>query len=103
VTKNVSEEDVFQAIGQVMHPAIRRSLVELGMVKDVTVEHDKVMLTLALPILGIPVSIKDHLVNSLRKAVVELGAELEVKVAEMNNEERRAFLTMEQQNWKGLE
>jgi ATP-binding protein involved in chromosome partitioning len=102
VTKSISEEDVHQAVGQVMHPAISRSLVELGMVKDITLEHDKVTLTLAFPILGIPVFVKDHLVNSLRNAVVGLGGELEVKIAEMNDDERQAFLAMEQESWKGL-
>ena len=102
MSKSISKEDVYQAVGQVMHPAISRSLVELGMVKDVILEHGKVTLTLALPILGIPVSIKDYLMNSLRKAVVGLGAELEVKIAEMNDEERQAFLTMEQESWEGL-
>jgi ATP-binding protein involved in chromosome partitioning len=102
VTESISEEDVHQAVGQVMHPAISRSLVELGMVKDITLERDKVTLTLALPILDIPVFVKDHLVNSLRNAVVGLGVELEVKIAEMNDNERQAFLAMEQESWKGL-
>jgi len=102
MAKDISEEDVRQAVGQVMHPAISRSLVELGMVKDVTLEHGKVTLTLALPILGIPSSIKDYLVNNLRKAVVGLGAEVEVSIMQMNEEEIQAFLAMEQESWKGL-
>ena len=102
MTESISEEEVHRAVGQVMHPAISRSLVELGMVKDVTLEHGKVTLTLALPILGVPASIKDHLVNSLRKAVTDLGAGAEVRIREMNQEERQAFLAMEQESWKGL-
>lgn len=102
MTRNISKEDVHQAVRQVMHPTVSRSLVELGMVKDVTLQHGKVMLTLALPILGIPASIKDYLVNSLRKAVMGLSAEAEVKITEMNEEERQAFLAMEQESWKGL-
>jgi len=102
VTGNISQEDVRQAVGEVMHPAISRTLVELGMVKDITLEHGKVTLTLALPILGIPASVKDYLVNSLREAVVGLGLEAEVRVTEMNQEERQAFLAMEQESWKGL-
>ena len=53
MTESISEEEVHQAVGQVMHPAISRSLVELGMVKDITLGHNKVTLTLALPTLGI--------------------------------------------------
>lgn len=101
MTKNISEEDVHQAIKQVMHPEINRTLVELGMVKDIALKDNEVTLTLVLPLLSIPVSIKDYLVNSLRQAVMKLGAKIEVRVAEMNQEERLAFLAMEQESWKG--
>jgi len=102
MANNISLGDVQQEVGQVMHPAINRSLVDLGMVKDVALKHDVVTLTLVLPDLNIPASVKDHLVNSLRKAVAKLGSEVEVKIAEMNQEDRLAFLAMEQENWKGL-
>jgi len=102
VIKNISEKDVRQAIGQVMHPEISLTLVELGMVKDVTLRDDEVSLSLVLPFLGIPASIKDYLVNSLRQAVMKLGAKAEIKIAEMNQEERLAFLAMEQEGWRGL-
>jgi len=95
--KNISEEDVHQVIKQVMHPEIDRTLVELGMVKDITLKDNEVTLTLMLPLLSIPASIKDYLTNSLRQAVMELGAEVEVRVAEMNHEEQLAFLAMEQE------
>ena len=102
MAKDISEEDVHQAIGQVMHPEISRSLVELGMVKDIALKDDGVSLTLVLPFLGIPASIKNYLVNSLRQAVMKLGAEVEIRIAEMNEEERLAFLAMEQEGWKDL-
>jgi len=101
MARNISGEDVHQAIGQVMHPEINRTLVELGMVKDITLKNNEVTLTLVLPFLGIPVSVKDYLMNSLRQAVMKLGAKIEVRVAEMNQEERLAFLAMEQESWKG--
>jgi len=102
MAKNISEEDVHQAVGQVMHPEISRTLVELGMVKEIALQGDEVTLTFVLPLLGIPVSIKDYLVNSLRQAVMKLGAKAEIKIAGMNQEERLAFLAMEQEGWKGL-
>jgi len=101
MAKNISEENVHQAIGQVMHPEVSRTLVELGMVKDIALRDDEVTLTLVLPFLGIPASIKDYLMNSLRQAVMKLGAKAEIKIAEMNQEERLAFLAMEQEGWRG--
>ena len=103
MANNISEADVHQAVGQVMHPEISCSLVELGMVKDVAVKDDEVSLTLVLPLIGIPASIKDYLVDSLRQAIMKLGGKVKVRIAEMNQEERLAFLSMEQENWKGLE
>lgn len=47
--KNISEEDVQQAIGQVTHPEISCTLVQLGMVRDIARKGDKVTLTLVLP------------------------------------------------------
>lgn len=102
MTNNISLGDVQQEVGQVMHPAISRSLVELGMVKDVALKHDVVTLTLVLPVLNIPTSVKDYLVDSLRTAVAKLGAEVEVEITEMDEEERHTFLAMEQESWKGL-
>jgi len=102
MAKNISEEDVHKAIGQVMHPEISRTLVELGMVKDIALRDDEVSFSLVLPFLGIPASIKDYLVNRLRQAVMKLGARAEIKIAEMNQEERLAFLAMEQEGWRGL-
>ena len=101
MTKDISEEAVNQAIGQVMHPEINLSLIKLGMVKDIALKDNEVTLTLVLPLLGIPVSIKDYLINSLRHAVTELGAKIEISVAEMDQAERQNFLVMEQDNWGG--
>ena len=103
MANNISLGDVHQEIGQVMHPAINRSLVELGMVRDIALKHDVVTLILVLPVLNIPASVKDYLINSLQTAVAKLGAAVEVEITEMDEEERHAFLAMEQESWKGLE
>jgi len=42
-------------------------------------------------------------VKSLLKAAADLGTEAEVRITEMNQEERHAFLAMEQESWKGFE
>jgi len=42
MAKNISEEDVYQAIGQVIHPEISHTLVELGIVKDIALRNDEV-------------------------------------------------------------
>jgi metal-sulfur cluster biosynthetic enzyme len=99
MAKNITEE-VYQAVAQVKHPEIDCSLNELGMIKDMTVKDKKVAVTLALPMLGIPVAIRDYLMNSLRGAVTQLGLEFEVKLTGMNQEERQIFFAMAQERWK---
>ena len=99
---NISLQDVQEAIGRVIHPAISRTLVDLGMVKDVRLHGKEARLTLFLPVLSIPAPVKDYLVNSLREAVAALSVQLEVEIAEMSEEERQAFLAKEQESWKGL-
>ncbi len=89
----ITDKQVLDALRGVMHPEIKRNLVELGMIKDVSVEDEKVTLTLALPFAEIP--IKDDLVRMVKGAVAKLDATLEVEVnlTEMNQKERAAFMT----------
>jgi metal-sulfur cluster biosynthetic enzyme len=99
MAENISEEDVRREVAQVKHPAIDRTLIDLGMVKDITTEGNKVTVTLAVPFPGIP--IKDLLINSVRDPIERLGAKVEVKLAVMNQQELQAFLAMEHESWKG--
>jgi len=100
MTSTISEDDIRQAIEQVKHPAIDRTLVELGIVKDKTFEGNKVILTFAFPFPNVP--IKDYLINSVKRPLEELGLEVEVNTTIMNQEERQRFLALEQESWKGL-
>ncbi len=96
---NISEEDVRTVLARVKHPMIDRSLLELDIIKHITVEQRKVNVTLAFPFPNIP--IKDYIIRSVREPIEKLGAEIEVKLTVMNHEELQKFLTMEQAAWKG--
>jgi thioredoxin 1 len=100
---SASEQEIRRVLAEVTHPEIARTLVDLGMLKDIGVEGKKVTLTLALPIMGIPTQVKDYLLNSIRQALANLDASLEaaINLAEMNPDERAKFLTMEQEGWIG--
>jgi len=89
----ITDKQVLDALRGVMHPEVKRNLVELGMVKDVNVEDGKVTLTLALPFAEIP--IKGDLVRMVKGTVAKLDATLQVEVnlAEMSQKERAAFMT----------
>lgn len=96
-----SEEDIRQVVAEIKHPAIDRTLVDLGIVKEITVNGNKVLVTMALPFPGIPTQVKDYLVNSVVEQIKKLDVEVEVDVTIMNQEELQAFLDMEQESWKG--
>jgi Mrp family chromosome partitioning ATPase len=88
----ITDKQVFDALHGVMHPEIKGNLVELGMIRDVSVEDEKVALTLVLPFMNVP--IKDDLVRMVKEAVAKLDANLQVEVnlVEMGQQERAAFM-----------
>jgi len=89
----ITDKQVVEALRGVTHPEIKRNLVELEMIRDVSVEDERVTLTLALPFAEIP--IKDDLVRMVKGAVAKLDAALQVEVnlTQMSQKERAAFMT----------
>ena len=87
--KSLTEEQVKQALAGVMDPELKRSLVELGMVRDVQVRDAQVRFTLALTIPECP--LKDQIVAEAKAAVLALGGveEVEVDLTEMTTEEKQ--------------
>ena len=96
--ENIQEEEIRKVISPVKHQAIDRTLVDLGIVKNLIVKDDRVIITLAFPSLEIP--IKDYLVRSVREPIEKPNAKVEVKLTVMNQEELQKFLTMEREFWK---
>ena len=86
-------EQILDALREVEHPEMKRDLVSLGMIKDVTSEDNQVRVTLALPFKEIPIA--DDLVKGIRSALSELDPELDVDVesVEMSQKQRAAFMT----------
>jgi len=100
MAQKITEQSVKDIIDRIKHPAIDRTLVDLGIIKSMLVKANKVLITMAFPFPDIPIG--DHLVNSVREPVQRLGAEIEVKLTVMDQAERERFLAMEQESWKGI-
>ncbi len=96
----LKEDEVKKIISEVMHPAINLSLVELGMVKEIAVKEGHVSMSLMIPFPNIP--ILDYLISSLRKPLEQLGADVDIEVKQMTEEEVQYFLNKERENWKGM-
>jgi len=98
MAKNTLEKDVRKALEKIQHPAINSTLIDLGIIKEISTKENKVTIVIAFPFPNIPIG--DYFVNSVREAIEKLGAKPEIKITIMNQEEQKKFLTMEQENWK---
>jgi len=88
----ITEDQVRQALEKVMHPGLKRNLIELGMVRDVKIQDSQVKFTLALPSLAS--SLKDQIVAEARDAALSLDGvkEVGVELTEMSAEEKKRIL-----------
>ncbi len=96
----LTEKEVMEAMSTTTHPEIDYSLVELGMIKEVGIEQERVKVTMNLPFPGIP--IKGHLVQIVKDAIAEKdeAAKVEVSFATMNEAEREEFRRKAAEKWK---
>lgn len=90
----VTEKQIIAALSHVMDPELRKSITELGMVRDVKIQDGKVVVTLALTTLACPLS--GSIAEDVRKAVQALEgiAKVDVKLEEMTDEERARVLAL---------
>jgi Mrp family chromosome partitioning ATPase len=86
---SISESAVRKALEGVMDPELHKSLIELGMVREVGIKQGKVDITLALTTLACP--FKDQIVDDTKAAVVALDGvkRVEVDLTEMTAEEKQ--------------
>jgi len=96
-------QNIHEALEKVEHPSISATLLDLGMLKNVTVAPGgKATFTLVLPFPNIPDNVRDYLINALGIAAQSAGGELTgVNLDLMNEEESQLFLKVEQENWRG--
>jgi len=75
----VTQEQVMEALKGVIDPELRRSIVELGMVREVRIEGKSVKVTIALTVPNCP--LQDDIARDAAQAVDEIEAGLEVEIA----------------------
>ncbi len=91
---------ITEAISTVMHPAIDYSLVDLGMIQDIELYTDDVLiLTFVFPFPNIPIA--DKLISAVENVVKSFGLEMQYIVRIMKAEEKKQFMEMEKAAWKG--
>lgn len=102
MTENLDKEKVTEILSKLEHPEIHNTLVDLGMLQDITYDEDakEATMTLVVPMLSIPESVRNHLVNTIYTALEPRGITPKVYLAEMTEAEREKFFTLSKQNWR---
>lgn len=96
----LTKEEVMRVMSKITHPEIDYSLVDLGMIKDVSMEENKMIVTMNLPFLRIP--IRDELVQIVTQALTgeDETSQADVQFATMSEEERTEFMRKAHERWK---
>lgn len=86
-----TKEEVLKALENVMDPELRRSVVELGMVRTVKIERDVVFVEIALTVKGCP--LKGKIEEDVREPIMKLPgvSKVLVKLDVMTDDERQAM------------
>ena len=88
--KQITEEQVHEALATVEDPELHRPLTDLDMVRAVIVNDGRVRLSIALTVPGCPLKAQIH--NDVTEAVRALGAhEVDIEFTTMTDEERAAL------------
>ena len=94
---SVTEEQVIEALRPVEDPELHRSIVDLGMVKTITIDGDAVEVQIALTIAGCP--LRNEITNRVTGALSDMGvARPSIDFTVMTDEERANVRHMLQGN-----
>ncbi|MBN1580469.1 MAG: Mrp/NBP35 family ATP-binding protein [Anaerolineae bacterium] len=88
----ITVEQIQDALNQVMDPELGRSIIDLGMVRDIVVKGQQVSFTFALTTLACP--LQDNMVADAKAAIARLDENLQVQIrrVEMTQEEKQHLL-----------
>jgi len=86
----ISPKKIKDALKKAIHPELNKNLLKLSMIREIKTQSNKVIITLVIPFLHIP--IKKQLINIIKKTIKEnLNINANVNVQEMNNNEKKKF------------
>ncbi len=97
-----NKDEIVEIINNVEHPEIANTLNELGMIDEIDFDDETkvISLTLRLPMLNIPISVRDIILNSITTAIKKRGSKLSVSFSVMNEDQRQQFFVLSKKNWK---
>ncbi len=98
----VTREQVIEALKKVKDPELNKSLVDLGMVKDIEIAGPNVRVTIALTMAGCP--LKDKIKQDVKEAVKSIAGveEVSVVLTTMTSAERAKLFGQEPSEMEGM-
>ncbi len=95
-------DEIIGLIKSVEHPEIANTLDELGMLGEIKFDEEtkQTTITLVLPMLNIPIEIRNMILNGIAEKIRDKTSKLNVSLAEMTEEQRTHFFALSQKNWK---
>lgn len=92
----ITIEKIKKALEKAMHPEFDKSLIEFGMIRDIKIEKNKIIIVLVLPFLHVP--IREQLIKIIEDIIKENFSIIpNIEIEEMNQEEKRKFGEMVKQ------
>jgi len=97
-----NKDEIIEIINNVEHPEIASTLSELGIIGDINFDEETkvISMTLNLPMLNIPATVKNMILNSIAAEIKIKGSKLSVSFTVMNEEQRQHFFSLSKKNWK---
>ncbi|MGQ9499777.1 MAG: Mrp/NBP35 family ATP-binding protein [Dissulfurimicrobium sp.] len=98
----VTKEAVLEALKGVNDPELHKSLVDLGMIRDIEISGNAIKVTVALTMVGCP--LKDRIKADVEKAVRAINGvtHVEVVLSAMTSEERARLMGQEPSEMEGI-
>jgi len=97
--QRITLNDIVNEISKVEHPSIKSSLINLGIVSDIKLSHNKVTLVFACPSSHMPILYP--MINSITEIIQELGLSFEYDIRKMSEKEIARFKEIEAEAKKG--
>jgi metal-sulfur cluster biosynthetic enzyme len=94
------KSEILEILEDIQHPAISYSLIKLGILTDINVQDKKVDAVFAFPFHKIPIA--DSLINSVKITLENFNYQFNYTTRLMSEEEKKMFLKLEHEAWKGL-
>lgn len=86
----ITIEKTKKVLKKAIHPEFNKTLIELGMIRNIKIEKNKIIVVLVLPFLYVP--IREQLVKIIKQTIKKnLDIIPIVEIKEMNQKEKKKF------------